>query len=43
MTYVIVSNKNIKLPHTILGSINFGAENIKKMIEHYSSFKIKNG
>ena len=30
MTYVILSNKNINLPHTILGSINFGVENIKE-------------
>lgn len=30
MTYVILSNKNINLPRTILGSINFGVENIKE-------------
>ena len=30
MTYVILSSKNINLPHTILGSINFGVENIKE-------------
>ena len=30
MTYVILSNKNINLPNTILGSINFGVENIKE-------------
>ena len=30
MTYAILSNKNINLPNTILGSINFGVENIKE-------------
>ena len=30
MTYLILSNKNINLPNTILGSINFGVENIKE-------------
>lgn len=29
MTYAILSNKNISFPNTILGSINFGVENME--------------
>ena len=34
MTYLILSNKNINLPNTILGCINFGVENIKEDIKN---------